>query len=129
MSLSRVEEAIGYWINHPSLESFGLVRWSVECDIIDDEYIDEYDIITDETEACVAASDTKDEALILVQPRLLEADDRHIYRTMLHEVLHIAFRDYDVAMEYSEWIRHERERFVDRLTTILFNLCYDAEND
>lgn len=123
MTLRALTRRVRYW--QRTLDELGLTGWDLKVKIVEQPDGEE------DSDACVTPSSVYDTAwLEFRRDRLdeLEADGRSLDKTIVHELLHIVFRDYDAVVEnatrnmgmserfaWDAMRRHEMEGVIERL--------------
>lgn len=125
MTLAQLKRRIAYW--QRSLPDLGISHWTIDASIV------EAPDGNDGSAACVHSMSDYDHASMEFARAWLRANElKEIDRVIIHELLHIVFRDYDSTIEsihshlntpvravWSVQIEHELEGVIQRLANAL----------
>lgn len=136
MTLTQIVKRVDYWQHHKSLRHLGLghwrfiVKWHDECEVGGK--------LIEEAVASATPSPFYDDAVLTFSEEAFSTpdfeDDED--RVIVHELLHIAMRDLDEAMEadlkeflpppvqdsHEERVRHAKEWYIDALSRVIVSM-------
>jgi hypothetical protein len=135
----QVAKRVDFW--RKELELLGLSHWQLQLDIEDDLRTHHGD---ERANASVHTEDFYDAALIKIDSDVIPEDTppaphllEHLDYCIVHELLHVAMRDFDAAIESikdhlapaaaSQWedrLEHEEEGFVDRTARAIVRMYH-----
>lgn len=134
MTEKQLKKRVKYW--QETLFEFGLIHWSIDVTIVDEpeRRYEEAPAV-----ASVSASPHYDTAWIEFSSSwLADADDLHLDKTIIHELLHIVFRDYEQHSEevqswmppaawltWSKAMSHEQEGVIERIARAIAGMHHD----
>lgn len=137
MTLTQIVKRIDYWQHHPSLAHLGLAHWRFTVKWYDASHEGDNKMMSDAV-ATVNPSTFYTDATItlseadIASPAYEGDEDRYI----VHELLHVAMRDLDEAMEadieeffppplvdtHEHRVRHAKEGLIDALARVIVSL-------
>lgn len=131
MTEQQLADRILYW--QVILTRLGIGHWELKLSVVDsfDEVDDQDD--TDTAARCIVA-DHRDSATFEFLREALSDDDLDV--TIVHELLHVVWRDHDEAMrmvegympaqtalvDFKDRMEHENEKLIERLARLIVTL-------
>lgn len=133
MTPATLRKRVAYW--QKTLKPLGLEHWNLEVDVVEDPSPG----ATRDASAAVSCSTHYDTAwLEFREDWLPDAPDEEIDKVIIHELLHVAMRDFDheadkpeeflgvvVGEVWQSGMKHAREALVEKLARTLY-LAYSS---